>query len=167
MWEDAFLTHFEIISRNLLCGLSKTPENFSHYSLCHSWDLKRNLRPPPAHCRSEAALPNLLRKSLMFIKANFFMHVTAGSGRPLLFDTYWGHRKKVKTLHPQRIPSQIHSLHTNVASVNVLLVVFSNMPFGLVHIDERELQICWTGGRKGEALDAGINTFSGTFQYFK
>jgi len=54
MWEDVFLAQFVIIFLNLLCGLSKTIENFSHVSPCYSGESKRNLLPQPAHCRAEA-----------------------------------------------------------------------------------------------------------------
>ena len=141
----------------------KTIDNFSHDSLCRSGDSKRNL-PTPPHCSAE---PVCSENHLCFLKQTFsciceqevkghaFSIRTEGTGR------------SSKTLHSRCIPSQNHSLHTNVASHSDFLVVFSNMPFGLVHVDEKELKICWTVGRKREALDIGISTFPGTFNYFK
>jgi len=144
MWEEVFLDQFENISRNLLCGLIKTIENFSHESPVHSGYSKLNLPLPPAHCRSETAVldPVYSQNHLCLLKQIFsciWQQEVKGHSFSIRIE---GKGRRSKTLHPRCIPSQNHSLHTNVASVNDLLAVFSNMPFGLVRVDERITQIC-------------------------
>jgi len=139
MWEEVFLAQFQIISLNLLCGLSKTIENFSHESPCNNGDSKSNLPPPPAHCRSVAVAldPVYSENHLCLLKQTFsciWQQEVEGHSFSIRIE---GTGRSSKTLHPWCIPSQNHSVHTNVASVKDLLAVYNNMPFGLVHVDER------------------------------